>query len=72
MQWPFRKTETEIQVYRDPKNQELTLSMKEDWKLAVLGITVDVRSKLRGEAALQLRDQINALLGAEGARSSAL
>jgi hypothetical protein len=29
-----------------------------------------VRSKLRGEAALQLRDQINALLGAEGARSS--
>jgi hypothetical protein len=64
MQWPFGKTDPKFRVFRDPKTQELTLSVQEDWDARVMQIAVDVRAKMGIAAAIELRDQLNQLLGA--------
>jgi hypothetical protein len=64
MRLPFSKTESEVRVERDPKTQELTLSLNDDLAMPVGNITVSVSSKLGTEAAIRLRDQIDALLAA--------
>jgi hypothetical protein len=63
MRLPFSKTEAEVRVERDPKTQELTIP--------VGNITVSVSSKLGTEAAIRLRDQIDALLAAGEAQRPA-
>jgi hypothetical protein len=63
MQWPFGKTDPKFRVFRDPKTQELTLSVQEDWDARMMKISVDVHAKLGIAAAIELRDQLNQFLG---------
>jgi hypothetical protein len=69
MQWPFGKTDPKFRVFRDPKTQELTLSVQEDWDARVMQIAVDVRAKMGIAAAIELRDQLNQILGAGEGKS---
>jgi hypothetical protein len=69
MQWPFGKTDPKFRVFRDPKTQEITLSVQEDWDARVMQVSVDVHAKMGIEAAIELRDQINQILGAGEGKS---
>jgi hypothetical protein len=66
MRWPFRTDRsTDLRVYRDPKTAELKLAMNGEMEFSILKIGVTVQADLPKEAALSLRDQVNALFPGE-------
>ena len=66
MRWPFlTDRSTDLRVYRDPKTGELKLAMNGEMEFSILKIGVTVQADLPKEAALSLRDQVNALFPGE-------
>ena len=70
MKWPFRRKReaTDLRIFRHPKSGELTLRLEgsvgwpSTWGQPIVQIGVTLTTPLTEPSALQLRDQLNALV----------
>ena len=70
MQWPFktRHAACDARVFQNPKTGKLTLLLQGDvglppgWEEPIVSLNVRLEALLSDEAAVQLRDQLIALL----------
>jgi hypothetical protein len=70
MKWPFRRKreETDLRLFRNPKTNELTLSMKGSvgfplsWIEPIVQMNVNLTTPISDNSARLLRDQLNTLV----------